>query len=772
MRSRPLIAVCLCLLALCLDAGPAGADTSAPVGSAPELPEGATLEGPVAPGRPLALYVALQPRDPEALRTYAEEVTTPGSPVYGQYLSVPEFAQRFGPSSAAVATVRHALEAEGLEVGELPANHLSLPVEATAEEAEAAFGIHLRRIQNAEGEAGFINTGTPELAAGAAPYVTSVLGLADVAQPHRSRPTGRGANPLAPRSAATGPTTAAAPGSVGPQPCAEASAVATETPGTVGYTAEKFAAAYGFDKFYAAGNLGAGQTIALYEQEPFKTSDIEAFQQCYGTHTEVESIDVGPEIDPKQKEEGEANLDVEQAIQLAPEAHVLVYRAGETESAEAEILAHWTSDNWAKVMSDSYGWCEKEYPGGKAGMATINTLLQEAATQGQTFVVASGDYGAADCSQVTPSDKTLQVDYPGSDPFATDVGGTRLEEPTAARPIEYLWNEAPDWGAGGGGISTHFPMPSYQQEATPSLGVLNTLSSGKPCGFAGPCRQVPDVSADASANTGYIVYYHGGWEVTGGTSAAAPLWGALATLTNASPACDGHTVGFLNPALYSIAGTDYAANFRDIVEGKPGGPQTTNRDEPGKPYPAAVGYDMATGIGAPIGNQLAASLCALVNPVAPPAPQPAPVVPVQPAPIAKPAPVPAAARIANTHSQGIAKGKPRIDLTVTARDGARLQSLTITLPKGMVDLEGAQPFGAGIIVRDGSGKALTATLKPGARTIQVRLGKAAPTVKLTLRAPAITVPARFEKPGGKVPLVVTTRETGGHGARLPLQLST
>src|SRR6185312_373243 len=105
----------------------------------------------------------------------------------------------------------------------------------------------------------------------------------------------------------------------------------------------------------------------------------------------------------------------------------------------------------------------------------------------------------------TDKDKAIEVDFPGSDPFATDVGGTRMEAP-GVPPTEYIWDDGDKEGAGGGGVSKHFPMPSYQLASAPGLGVIGPLSSGSQCGVGGYCRQVPDVSANTSPSTGYIVH--------------------------------------------------------------------------------------------------------------------------------------------------------------------------------------------------------------------------------------------------------------------------
>lgn len=771
LSALSMLLVCGCALPPAI----ASADTVA-VGEAPPLPAGATVEGSVAPQRPLDLYVALEPRDPEALRAYAEEVADPGSPLYGRYLSVSEFARRFGPTAGEIATVSDALEEEGLEVGPATANLLALPVEATAAEAEAAFDTEIERFRTAAGESGFISTSGPQVAASAAPYVSAVLGLDDLPRPHRAHARSQ-VNPLLAPSLSGGNGVVTASSTTGPQPCSAAIATGAPGPsGDLGYTANDLAAAYDFDQFYEAGNFGAGQSIGLFEEEPFSAADIATFQQCYGTHAVVETVEASAGLDPKAEDEGEAALDIEQAIQLAPEARVVVYW-GEGANNEVDILSKWVSENRAKVMSSSDGICEGLYEGGSARMDAVGTLLQEAAVQGQTFVVASGDFGAADCSQQKSSDKLAEVDFPGSNPFATDVGGTRMEEPHAPVPTEFLWNDAPHWGAGGGGISRRYPMPAYQQEAAAGLGVINALSNNVTCGSPAYCREVPDVSANASVETGYVIYFDGQWEVNGGTSAAAPLWGALATLANASPACGGHTVGFLNPSLYSIAGTDYAANFRDIVAAKPGGYTTTDRDEPGKPYPAATGYDMATGLGVPIAGNLGASLCALANPVTPPAPPEPPAPPAtssqgqSTAKSTAPAPV---ARLASSDLSGIAKGAPILTLGIEARQGARLETVTVALPPGLAAATAKKALAAGIVAKAG-GKRLQVAVRTVGKSIQIRLLAPTQSISLQIRTPAVTVTDKLReraKAGKtkKLGLIVTTKESGGQNSRFPVTL--
>lgn len=749
-----LTAFALTMLAAAPAAPGAGAASGAGVrvGAAPALPAGTQTVGAAPAAQQLHLYVALEPRDPAGLERFATDVATPGSPLYGQYLNVPQFAQRFGATGAQVATVRSALAARGLDAGPAGANNLSLPVTATVGEAEAAFGFAIDRVRTASGRVAYANDRAPAISPAAAPFVQGVIGLNDLNRPHRhdagAEPEGGAASGSPPRSAA-GPV-AAAVETGGPQPCQEALTVQEELGG---YTADQIAAAYQFDDLYKAGNFGAGQTVALLELEPLFKEDVDAYQSCYGTDVDVTKVDIAGGPEPLG-EDGEAALDVEQLIGLAPGVSIRVYQGPNAGSAMVQILAEYVQENVAKVMSSSWGSCEKITE--RSEMAGFNTLLQEGAAQGQSFFVAAGDYGSTDCYDETKDhDEQLNVDYPGSDPWATDVGGTRLEAPTASPPNEYLWNDMPDWGAGGGGRSEQFQMPAYQLGAAAGLGVIGPLSSGETCVLsAGYCRQVPDVSAQASDvahQTGYIIHAEKAWERNGGTSAAAPLWAAVATLVNASPACAGHTIGFANPALYAVAGADYAANFQDVTTSKPGGMTSTDRYQAGEPFPAGPGYDMASGLGTPVVPGLAASLCALATAVPAAPPGGASSASTSPPPAAAPAAAPPGVpTVSKASLTGVAKGRPKLALTVTARPGAELTTVVVDLPPALLTKE---PTNA----------------------IRFRLRKPRATASFKLAYPAIkTTPKLLEhiKSGvtKRLGLVVAVRETGGKGARLSLVL--
>ena len=399
------------------------------------------------------------------------------------------------------------------------------------------------------------------------------------------------------------------------QPCQAATSAAS----VVGaHTADELASAYGFAGLYAAGDFGAGETIAIFELEPFSESDVQAYDKCYfptqagamasALHVlDVDGIRGGVPSDV------ESTLDVEDVSSFAPQATIDVYEGPNNGAGPLDVLSAIVSQDRAQVISTSWGNCEAQ-DGGTQVAAVEANLFEEAAAQGQTVVAASGDDGSTDCGAPSGTQAPVAaVDDPGSQPYVTSVGGTSLTT-LGPPPKETVWSSAN--GAGGGGISSNWAMPSYQSDAAPALGVIKSYSSPKPCGApTGYCREVPDVSADADPNNGLVIDWGawGGWTGVGGTSLAAPLWAALLALADAWPACSAHPVGFVNPALYLIAGkSGYASALNDVTRGSNRLTSIPNWWR----YPATVGYDLASGLGTPdaanpSGGGLVAQLCTL-----------------------------------------------------------------------------------------------------------------------------------------------------------------
>jgi subtilase family serine protease len=183
--------------------------------------------------------------------------------------------------------------------------------------------------------------------------------------------------------------------------------------------------------------------------------------------------------------------------------------------------------------------------------------------------------------------------FPNDDPWVTSVGGTTLTINSDGSADETAWNS--NGGASGGGFSAFFSEPSYQQQLPSS--VQSQMNNR---------RGLPDVAASADPAAGLGTYDSiDGWFIAGGTSAATPVWAALTAIADQMA---GHSLGSVNPALYSVAtSSKYAQDFRDVTSGNnsfSGGGVTVQG------YNAATGWDPVTGLGAPIADHLLPDLIA------------------------------------------------------------------------------------------------------------------------------------------------------------------
>lgn len=631
----------------CVGVGSASAATPrVKVGARPRLPQGARQVGTTSASKTLHVTVALAPRDPLGLHAFASAVSTPGSPDYRHYLTVGQFAQRYGATSAAVAQVESTLRSEGLHVGAPAANHLTLPVTGTVAKVDKAFAVSERQVRLHGGRVAYANAQAPKLPASAADHIQSVIGLDNLtmAKPmlaHAGKSGGarahaRSAARAAVTTHASARSSAARPQAAGtPSPCSAAQALQA-TPGTSlsagpeGYTADQIGAAYGTSSLLGAGDTGAGQTIAMFELESWYPSDAAAYQACYGTHAQVSQVNVDGGGSAGSDGGLEPALDVELATTSAPGANVLVYDAPNSGQGMLDEWSAIISQDQAKVVSTSWGACEAA-ENSQGFLQSENTLFEEAAAQGQTVLAAAGDSGSAACSGNDPADTSLSVSDPASQPFVTGVGGTSLYTGSNSNPSYYtpgttpaqgVWNDGPSAtgaSATGGGVSAVWGMPSYQSTAASGLGVINAHSGGS-CGQT-YCREVPDVSFNADPNTGYVVdahdVYGSGWTIAGGTSAAAPMWAAYIALANAQSSCRGLTVGFANPLLYQTASAAYSSDFEDVANPSPISSAADNDGlgVNGGLYPVTANYDMTTGLGTLSGANLAPALCAAAAPV-------------------------------------------------------------------------------------------------------------------------------------------------------------
>ena len=725
IRPRQVVAVLVVALLVAL-AAPAGAapasvrPATTTIGAPPAIPAGAVLQGSEPSTTPVEVTLALQPSDPAGLAALASSVSTPGSPDYHRYLTTAQFAQRFGASPGTLQAVLSAAGGMGLTGGRVAANHLAVSFPTTAGAAAAAFAVPLRTAILPDGRRARVNTAAPTLPAAIAPAIQAVVGLDDLP---RAVPS------LVPAATRTQAGPAAQPQATGPQACTTAANAASHLGA---YLPSQLASAYGLTGMYGAGSLGSGQAIALFELSTYSSGDVAAYQSCFGTSATVTNKLVsGGTTDSSG--DIEVELDIEDVIGLAPQAHVLVYE-GPNGSGIYSTYAQIANDNLAKVVSSSWTSCEPAMSAQEA--SAENTVFQQMATQGQTVLAASGDEGSAACYGDTSvaGQTQLAVNDPASQPYVTGVGATSLLNP-ASSPTESVWNNAS--GGSGGGLSTFWSAPSWQTGS----GVSNSFSNGK--------REVPDVATSGDPDHGYLIYYTGanspnspGWQAIGGTSAGAPLWAALVALMNQTCAS---TLGFLNPTLYTSAGT---GSYRDVTSG--------NNDWLGDhtgDYPATSGYDLATGLGSPIATTssnggLIAQFC-----------------PALPAFTADSPPATATTGVAYSYTFA-ASGRPAPTFGVasgTLPPGLSLNATTGVL-SGTPAAGGPYTF---TVSANGSGTAVTPSLtitvsQPPAFTAESPPGTAAPGVGYSYQFAAGGYPApTFSVASGAVPAGLTLSSGSG-----------
>ncbi len=327
---------------------------------------------------------------------------------------------------------------------------------------------------------------------------------------------------------------------------------------------------------------GTGQCIGIIEfGGGFQLSDL----STYFTSLNIKvpqvisvAVDGGANSPGDPNDDPEVMLDIEVAGAIAPAAKIVVYFATNTDQGYLDAVTtavHDTTNN-PSVISTSWGGPESEWT--SQAMTNLDEAFQAAAAMGVTICAASGDNGSTD----GVNDGNNHVDFPASDPFVLGCGGTTLQASNDQIVTETVWNDLPNGGATGGGVSDVFALPTWQEGfEVPSP----TVKAGG--------RGVPDVSGDADPNTGYNILVDGQNEVVGGTSAVAPLWAALVARLNQNL---GKPIGFLNPLIYAHAVE--ADGFHDVTEGNNGA------------FSAAVGWDACTGLGTPDGVPLETALTA------------------------------------------------------------------------------------------------------------------------------------------------------------------
>ena len=566
----------------------------------------------------------------------------PTSPSYRRWLSPEEFAERFGVADADIARVQFWLEKRGFTLDGASRSKNRLMFSGTVEQVEAAFGTEMKYYE-VHGRTHFSASQDISVPTALSSLVLAVTNLSSF------RPTPHI------RSNGPGPTS---------------NFTSSQTQSHF-LTPKDLATIYEVTAAYNSGYNGAGQSIAVVGQSEVVMTDIENFQAAGGFAVkDPVRVVAGSAPAVVSGDEAESDIDLEYASTVANGATVyFVY----SNAGVLEALTYAVQNKTAPIISVSYGVCEPNMA--HSDYTTLNGFLAQAASQGQSVIAASGDSGSTDCyvNSSTGSPKStnavLAVDFPASSQYVTGLGGTEfLTVDVAAGSTTYwaaangsdvigsalsyipeqVWNDsftstsgtttAVTIAAGGGGVSTLTPRPSWQ--------------TGVPGIPSGTMRFVPDISLSSSptnapylfcsSDTGFTGVTgscsHGfrdtnnkNLTTAGGTSFAAPIFAGMLAIINQTLGSTGQ--GVVNSTLYTLAANPgtYAAAFHDITGTGANVTTTGNQCDLGTTYCstasasgylATTGYDEASGLGSidfsnllsawPGSSKLAASKTTLV----------------------------------------------------------------------------------------------------------------------------------------------------------------
>jgi pseudomonalisin len=522
----------------------------------------------------MMLALRSDPTQQAALDQLVAAQHNPASPYYHQWLTPEDFGQRFGVAESDLQTVVRWLESHGMQVEEVTNGRRLILFSGTAGQVAQAFHTQIRQYK-VNGETHFANSADPQIPQALAPVIVGPVSLHDF------------------QSASTH----AAMGAPAPN---------YNSGGSHYLAPADLATIYDVNPLYSAGLDGSGQTVAIVGRTNIHLSDVRAFRSTFGLPANDPQIIING-ADPgivSAGEETEAILDVEWSGAMAKNATIKFVVSPSTSTDGVSLSAQYiVNHNVAPVMSTSFGLCEAYE--GSGGNAFFNSLWQQAAAEGITTFISSGDSGAAGCDGGGSSSGTHGTGVNGlcSSPYSVCVGGTQFNDTaspgtywrstntsgTGASAMGYVpevaWNESASGGlwSGGGGASIIYAKPSWQTGP-------GVPADGK--------RDVPDVSLAAAVHDGYLIYINGGLGVVGGTSAASPSFAGLMSLVVQNT---GARQGNANPAFYSLASLQQlaggAAVFHDITGGSNTVPGVSG-------FSAGTGYDRASGLGSIDANLL------------------------------------------------------------------------------------------------------------------------------------------------------------------------
>ena len=500
----------------------------------------------------LQLDLVLPLRDQAGLESFLKQLYNPASPSYRQFLTVPEFTARFGPTQENYDAVVRFAKTYGFEIVGGSPDGRDVQVKGTVAAIENAFHVNMRTYKHPTENREFYSPDS-EPVLDLQFNLWHISGLDNYSIPHPLRVSkddfakGHGIESEAVVSHAT----------TGSGPSAS-------------FLGSDMRAAY----YGGTALTGAGQNLGLLEYYGTDLADLTTYYKNIGQTNNVPvtilSTDgTSTSCTYPSCDDGEQNLDMTQALGMAPGLASLVMYVGSTDTA---IISAMTTHNpLPTTIGCSWGWTP-------ADPTTLNPYFEQMAAQGQNFFAASGDYSTWKASGNSAA-------WPADNAYVVSVGGTDLVTASAAGP----WQSETAWADSGGGISPDkIAIPSWQQLS----GVINSSNKGSTTYRNGP---------DVAANANFTFYTCGDQQACqsnywGGTSFAAPMWAAYIALVNQQLANNGKpTIGFINPTIYAQNVTSsYGTDFHDITSGTSGS------------YSAVTGFDLVTGWGSPNAGLIAA----------------------------------------------------------------------------------------------------------------------------------------------------------------------
>jgi subtilase family serine protease len=572
--------------------------------------------GAVAKSASVNFELVLKLRDAAAAQSLVRAVSSPGSKSYRHYITAAQWESRFSPTASQVRSARQWLASEGFKVGAVSRDRITISASGTAAQVEKAFGTGLENFK-VDGRTVRLATSQMSVPASVADSVAGAMGVNqnlatpdDVAQ--------GAARSAASAPAATNPFPPAPSAFITAPPCSSYYAAKSMTvsppfghgyPTTVpdevcGYKPGQFRSAYNI----GSADTGKNETVAIIDAYGSSTIAADATQYFKMNapsepfaSADFSQLDATPFDDQAECDTDswlvEQSIDVEAVHSMAPDAHILYVGAQDCINglftAEQTVI----DDGLANVVSNSWGDDAGDLLDDQATKTAYDDLFMLADATGMTIQFSSGDSGDEFVNFGFSSS-----DYPTESPYVTSVGGTSLqigangqqtgqlgwatgrsfkctanvvgELPGCTTSTVNTWLPISFDGGSGGFTSYNYTQPFYQAGVVPkSLALRNEALDGLTL-----MRVNPDISMDADPSTGFLIGLHeifpNGKDVYGqtrygGTSLASPLLaGVIADVDQVA----GVPVGFINPAIYRLAGQ--AGAIDDIV---PGGKQAEYR---------------------------------------------------------------------------------------------------------------------------------------------------------------------------------------------------